>query len=327
MRRREFISLLGSAAALWPLTATTQEAKIPVIGFLSSRSPADTTHLVAAFRSGLAESGYVEGQTIEIEYRFAGGKYGELPKLAKDLVAKSIKVLVATGGDPSALAAKAATAVIPIVFTIGTDPVKLGLVASYSRPGGNITGVNILASTLETKRLGLLHRLVPYASTIAVLTDPKFPPAQVEARNVEQAARAIGLQMRVLHASSDDEIDAAFETIAKEHVSALLLIGEPFYDTRRSKLITLAARHKVPTMYYFREFTEAGGSASYGVDVRRGYRQAGEYVARILNGAKAAELPVIEPTKFEFVINLKTSKAMGLEVPPSVSAEADEVIE
>ncbi len=327
MRRREFIGLLGSAAALWPLTATTQEAKIPVIGFLSSRSPADTTHLVAAFRSGLAESGYVEGQTIEIEYRFAGGKYGELPKLAKDLVAKSIKVLVATGGDPSALAAKAATAVIPIVFTIGTDPVKLGLVASYSRPGGNIPGLNILASTLETKRLGLLHRLVPYASTIAVLTDPKFPPAQVEARNVEQAARAIGLQMRVLHASSDDEIDAAFETIAKEHVSALLLIGEPFYDTRRSKLITLAARHKVPTMYYFREFTEAGGLASYGVDVRRGYRQAGEYVARILNGAKAAELPVIEPTKFEFVINLKTAKAMGLEVPPSVSAEADEVIE
>ncbi len=326
MRRRKFIALLGSAA-LWPLTAITQEAKIPVIGFLSSRSPEDTTHLVAAFRGGLAESGYFEGQTIAIEYRFARGQYDELPNLAADLAGKPIKVLVATGGDASALAAKAATSVIPIVFTIGNDPVKLGLVTSYSQPGGKITGVNILASTLETKRLGLLHRLIPYASTIAVLANPKYTLAQVEVPNVQRAARALGLQIRVLHASADDEIDAAFATIAKEHVSVLLIIGEPFYDTRRSKLITLAARHKVPTMYYFREFAEAGGLASYGVDVRQGYRQAGEYVARILNGAEPAELPVIEPTKFEFLINLKTAKAMGLEVPASVFAEADEVIE
>ncbi len=314
MRRREFIGLLGSATALWPLTAITQEAKVPVIGFLSSRSPEDTTHLVAAFRGSLAESGYVEGQTITIEYRFARGQYDELPKLAADLAAIPVKVLVATGGDASALAAKAATSVIPIVFTIGTDPVKLGLVTSYSQPGGNITGVNILASTLETKRLGLLHRLIPYASTIAVLANPKYPPAQVEVRNVEQAARALGLQIRVLHASTDDEIDAAFATIAKEHVSALLIIGEPLYDTRRSKLVTLAARYKVPTMYYFREFTEAGGLASYGVDVRRGYRQAGEYVARILNGSKPAELPVIEPTKFEFV-KFKDRKGYGSRRP------------
>jgi putative ABC transport system substrate-binding protein len=327
MRRREFIKLIGGAGATWPFAADAQEPKIPVIGFLSSRSPEDSTHLISAFRGGLANGGYVEGQTIAIEYRFARGQYEQLPKLATDLASKPIKVLVATGGDLSALAAKAVTSEIPIIFTIGTDPVKLGLVASYSRPGGNITGINILASTLETKRLGLLHRLTPHSAVIAVLANPKNPPGEVEVHNVERAAQTLGLQIRVLHASTDYEIDAAFMTIAKEHISAILLIGDPFYDTRRSKLVTLSGQQKVPTMYYFREFTEAGGLASYGVDVRQGYRQAGEYAARILNGAKPADLPVIEPTKFEFVINQKTAKAMGLEVPPMLSAEADEVIE
>lgn len=327
MRRRDFITLVTGVAASWSFAARAQQSAMPVIGFLSSRSPEDMTHLLAAFRSGLAASGYVEGQTIEIEYRFARGQYDELPKLAAELAGRPIKVLVATGGDLSARAAKAVTSVIPIVFTIGTDPVKLGLVTSYSRPGGNISGINILASTLETKRLGLLHRLIPHAATIAALADPKFPPGEVEVQNVERAARALGLKIRVLHASTDDEIDAAFATIAKEHISALLLIGDPFYDTRRSKLVTLSGQHNVPTMYYFREFADAGGLASYGVDVRQGYRQAGDYVARILNGTKPADLPVIEPTKFEFVINLKTAKAMGVEVPPSLSAEADETIE
>jgi len=327
MRRREFIALLGGAAAVWPLAARAQQPAMPVIGFLSSRSPEDSTHLIAAFRSGLAESGYIEGQTIAVEYRFARGQYDELPKLAAELAGEPIKVLVATGGELSALAAKAATSDIPIVFTIGNDPVKLGLVASYARPGGNITGINILASTLETKRLGLLHELIPQATTIAVMADSKFPATAVEVHNVEQAARGLGLQVRVLRASTDDEIEAAFATIAREHILALALIGDPFYDTRRVRFVTLSAQYKVPTMYYFREFAEAGGLASYSVDVQQGYRQAGEYAARILKGAKPADLPVIEPTKFEFVINLKTAKAMGIEVPSSLSAEADEVIE
>lgn len=327
MRRRDFIKAVAGSAATWPATARAQQAAMPVIGYLSSRSREDTTHLIAAFRSGLAESGYVEGQTIAIEYRFARGQSDELPKLAAEIAGKPIKVLVATGGELCVLAAKAATSVIPIVFTIGTDPVKLGLVASYARPGGNITGINILASTLETKRLGLLHQLIPHAATIAVLEDSNFPPAEVEVRNVEQAAHALGLEVRVLHASTDDEIEAAFATIAKERLLALVLIGDPFYDTRRSKLVTLSAQHKVPTMYYFREFAEAGGLASYGVDVRQGYRQAGVYAARILKGAQPADLPVIEPTRFEFVINLKTARALGVDVPPSLSAEADEIIE
>jgi putative ABC transport system substrate-binding protein len=325
MRRRDFIATVSAFIASW--SAARAQQAIPLIGFLSSRSPEDTTDVVAAFRGGLAENGYVEGQTIAIEYRFAHGQYDQLTKLATELVAKPIGVLVATGGDLSALAAKAATSAIPIVFTIGTDPVKIGLVASYSRPGGNITGVNILASTLETKRLGLLHQLIPQAATIAALADPKFPPGEIEVHNLERAAHALGLQVRVLHASTDDEIEKAFATIAKERISALVLIGDPFYDTRRSKLVGLAAQYRLPAMFYFREFAEAGGLASYGVDVRQGYRQAGEYAARILKGAKPADLPVIEPTKFEFVINLKTATAMGVEVPPSLSAEADEIIE
>jgi len=319
MRRRDFVATISAFIATW--SAAGAQQAIPLIGFLSSRSPEDTTDVVAAFRGGLAENGYVEGQTIAIEYRFAHGQYDQLPKLATELAAKPIGVLVATGGDLSALAAKAATSTIPIVFTIGTDPVKIGLVASYSRPGGNITGVNILASTLETKRLGLLHQLIPQAATIAALADPKFPPGEPEVHNLERAAHALGLQVRVLHASTDDEIEKAFA------ISALVLIGDPFYDTRRIKLVGLAALYRLPAMFYFREFAEAGGLASYGVDVRQGYRQGGEYAARILKGAKPADLPVIEPTKFEFVINLKTARVMGVEVPPSLSAEADEIIE
>jgi putative tryptophan/tyrosine transport system substrate-binding protein len=325
MRRRDFITAVSAVIAP-PLVAGAQQ-EMPLIGFLSSRSPEDTTNVIAAFRSGLAESGFIEGQTVAIEYRFARGQYDELPKLAAELASEPIKVLVSTGGELSALAAKAATSVIPIVFTIGSDPVKLGLVASYARPGGNITGINILASMLETKRLTLLHELIPKATTIAVMADPKFSATAIEVHNVEQAAHALGLKVRVLRASTDDEIDAAFAMIAKERILALALIGDPFYDTRRAKLVALSAQYKLPTMFYFREFAVDGGLASYGVDVRQGYRQAAEYTARILKGARPADLPVIEPTKFEFVINLKTASTMGVEVPPSLSAEADEVIE
>ena len=327
MRRREFIRLFGSAVVARPLAARAQQQAMPVIVYLSSRSPEDTADLLAAFRSGLAEGAFIEGQTVTIEYRFARGQYDRLPALAAELANKPIEVLVTTGGEVAALAAKAATSMIPIVFTIGGDPVKLGLVASYSRPGGNITGVNILTTTMETKRLGLLHELIPQAAIIAALVDPKSPPSDIEVRDVEQAARALGLQVRILHASTDEEIDAAFATIVREHIQALAVTGNPFYDTRRLKLVALSAQHKVPTIYQFREFAEAGGLASYGVHVQAAYRQAGQYAARILRGAKPADLPVIEPTKFEFVINLKTARAMGVEVPPGLSARADEVIE
>jgi putative ABC transport system substrate-binding protein len=299
---------------------------MPVIGFLGVRSPDDTVTL-AAFRRGLNEGGFVEGQNVMVEYRWAIGQYDRLPAQAAELVQKPVSVLVSAGGEPAALAAKAATSTIPIVFTIGDDPVKLGLVASYNRPGGNLTGINIFTTTLEAKRLGLLHELVPQAATIGVLLNANFPAAERQLRDVQEAARAIGLQIHALRANIDREIEVAFATVASQRIAALAVAASPFFTTRRDKVVALAARHAVPTMYTAREYAVDGGLMSYGIDVPDVYRQIGLYAARILKGEKPADLPVMQPTKFELVINLKTAKALGLQIPDKLLALADEVIE
>jgi putative ABC transport system substrate-binding protein len=327
MRRREFILAVGGAAAAWSSAARAQQPAMPLIGYLSSRSPDDTRHLLAAFLRGLNEAGYVEGQNVAIEYRWALGQYDRLPALAAELVRRPVTVLTTTGGEPAALAAKAATSTIPIVFLIGGDPVALGLAASYNRPGGNATGMNILAPSLEAKRLGLLHELVPQAATIGVLLNPKFQPADSQLRDLQRAAPTIGLQIQVLRAGTDSELDAAFETIAQQRIAALVVTSDPFFDTRRDKLVALAASHAVPTIYQFREYAAAGGLMSYGNDSIDAYRQAGVYTGRILKGANPADLPVVQPTKFEFVINLKTAKALGLTLPSGLLSIVDEVIE
>jgi putative ABC transport system substrate-binding protein len=326
MRRRELITLLGGAAAAWPLAARAQQPAMPVIGFLSTRSPQDAAHLVTAFHRGLYENGFVDGQNLTIDFRWADGQYDRLPALAAELVRRSVKVIVATGGDPAALAAKAASSTIPIVFVTG-DPVKAGLVASYSRPGGNATGINLLTTTIEPKRVGILHDLMPQASTIAVVVDPRFPTAGMQSRDIEEAAHAIGIQTEVFHASTDNEINAAFQSIAQRRLPALLVAGAPFFDTRRGNLIALAAQHKLPTMYQFREYAVDGGLMSYGVSITDAYRQVGAYVGRILKGAKPTDLPVLQPTKFEFVINLKTARAIGVNISGDLLSLADEVIE
>jgi putative tryptophan/tyrosine transport system substrate-binding protein len=299
---------------------------MPVIGYLSARSPEDTAHLVSAFRQGLGEGGFVEGQNVTIEYRWALGQVDRLPALAAELAGRPVAVIVTTGGESAALAARAATSTIPIVFSMG-DPVKAGLAASYNRPGGNATGINILSDTLESKRLGLLRELVPQAVTIGFLLNPNFPSAESQSKDVQEAARAIGLQIHVLRANTDREIEAAFETIAQHRIAAVAVASSPFFDTRRDKLVALAARHSVPTIYQFREFVAAGGLVSYGNDPIDAYRQVGVYAGRILKGAKPADLPVLQPTKFELVINLKTAKALGLDVPLHLQQLADEVIE
>jgi len=325
LHRREVITLLGGAAA-WPLAARAQHPAMPVIGFLGVRSPDDTVTL-AAFRRGLNEGGFVEGQNVMVEYRWAIGQYDRLPAQAAELVQKPVAVLVSAGGEPAALAAKAATSTIPIVFTIGDDPVKLGLVASYNRPGGNLTGINIFTTTLEAKRLGLLHELVPQAAAIGVLLNANFPAAERQLRDVQGAARAIGLQIHALRANIDREIEVAFETVASQRIAALAVAASPFFTTRRDKIVALAARHAVSTMYTAREYAVDGGLMSYGIDVPDVYRQIGLYAARILKGAKPADLPVLQPTKFELVINLKTARALGLQIPDKLLALADEVIE
>jgi putative tryptophan/tyrosine transport system substrate-binding protein len=327
VKRRTFITLLGGAAAAWPLAARAQQPAMPVIGFLSARSPDDTAHLVAAFRRGLGAGGFVEGQNVTIEYRWALGQYDRLPAMAAELVRRPVAVLATTGGEPAALAAKAATSTIPIVFLIGGDPVRLGLAASYNRPGGNATGMNILTATMEPKRLGLLRDLVPQAATIGVLLNPNFQPAANQLRDLQEAAPAIGLQIQVLNAGTDRELDAVFETIAQQRIPALAVTADPFFDTRREKLVALAARHAVPTIYHFREFAEAGGLMSYGIDSLEAYRQVGVYTGQILKGAKPADLPVLQPSKFEFVINLKAAKALGVKFSDNLLSLADEVIE
>jgi putative tryptophan/tyrosine transport system substrate-binding protein len=325
MRRRDFIKVIaGSATAVWPLAV---RAEMPVIGYLSARSPEDTGHLVEAFRRGLSEAGFVEGQNVTVEYRWARGQQDQLPDLAADLVRKPVTVLVSTGGEAAALAAKGKTSTIPIAFIIGGDPVKLGLVGTYQRPGGNATGITILSPTLEPKRLELLRELMPNVSVIGALLDPNFPPYEAQLRDLREAASALGLQVQDFTVSNDAAIDKAFETIKSQNIAALIVVAGPFFDTRRDKLVALAARHAVPTMYHFREFPEAGGLMSYGIDSRVTYRQIGVYAGGILKGEKPAELPVRQPTKFELVINLKTAKTLGLKVPLTLQVAADEVIE
>jgi putative tryptophan/tyrosine transport system substrate-binding protein len=300
---------------------------MPVIGFLSSRSFHESAHLIAGFGRGLAENGYVDGQNVTIEYRWAEGQYDRLPALAAELVGRAVSVIVAVGGDQTAMAAKAKTSTIPIVFTLGSDPIKLGLVASYNRPGGNVSGISTLVNILEPKRLGLLHELVPQATVIGILFNPDNPPAEQQLQSLEEAARDLALQLRVLHASTDGAIETAFKSIAQDRISALAVAADPFFNSRRDKIVALAARQAVPAMYPFREYPVAGGLMSYGIDLPDAYRQPGLYAGRILKGAKPADLPVVQLSKFEFVVNLKTAKALGLKLSDNLMSVADEVIE
>jgi len=322
--RRELIAALGSAAT-WPLTARAQQPAMPVIGFLGTASANPFAHLIAGFRQGLKETGYVEGQNVAIEFRWAEGQYDRVPALAADLVRRQVAVIVTVGGEISAFAAKAATTMIPIVFNVAGDPVKVGLVASLSRPGGNATGVNIFTAELAAKRLGLLHELIPTALLIAVLVNPNFPPAAANAREVEAAARVTGQKILLLKADSESGIDAAFATIEQMRTGALLVAADPFFNSRRDQIVALAARHTIPAVYEFREFAAAGGLMSYGTSLVDAYRQQGS--GRILKGEKPADLPVMQLTKFELVINLKTAKALGIKISDNLLSLADEVIE
>lgn len=326
MRRREFITLLGGGTVALPLAVRAQSG-IPVVGFVSSRSPADSAHVVTAFRKGLSEVGYIDGQNLAIEFRWAEGKYDRLPALVADLLIYKINVLVAVGGEPSAFAAKAATSTIPIVFTVGGDPVKAGLVASLNRPGGNATGISLLTTAPESKRLGLLHELVPKAALIGVLINPNYADAENQAREVQDAARSIGQEIRISKAGIDKDLESAFTTFVEQRIEALLVCADPFFDTRRDRIVAFAAQSRLPAIYQFREYTVAGGLMSYGISLTEGYRQVGIYAGQILKGTKPDELPIQQSIKFEFVINVKTAKALGIEVPPTMLARADEVIE
>jgi putative tryptophan/tyrosine transport system substrate-binding protein len=324
LRRRDFITLLSGAAA-WPLAAGAQQPAVPVIGFLRGSSIERSAHLVTAFRQGLNEAGYFEGQNVAIEYRSAEGEYDRLPALAADLVRRQVTVIVATGGSLPALAAKAATSTIPIVFT-GNDPVRTGLVASLNQPGGNATGVSTLSEEIGSKRLGLLHELVPAATTIALLYNPAYVDVD-GLRDVQSAARTLGQKIQMLKAANEGEIDAAFVAMARERPDALLLGPDPFLVSRREQIVTLANHYKLPALYLWREFAEVGGLASYGPSHTEPYRLVGIYTGRILKGTKPAHLPVIQSTKFELVINLRTARRLGFEIPPMLLARADEVIE
>ena len=327
MRRREFMTLLGVAAAGWPLAVRAQQSAMPIIGFLSSRSPAEAAAVVNAFRSGLGEVGYFEGKNVTIEYRWAEGRYDRLPALASELVNRQVSVIAATGGDVSALAAKAATTTIPIVFTAGGDAVKIGLVSSFNKPGGNITGVNLFFTEMGAKRPELLRLLVPNATAIAMLVNPNNPTSSTDQKDVQAGARSIGAQVSIFTASGESDFEPVFAKIAEQKMSALLIGDDPFLMSQRDQLVRLSAHHAIPTIAFSREFTDAGGLMSYGTSIINGYRQTGFYVGRILKGDKASGLPVLQPTKFELVINLKTAKALGLEIPPTLLARADEVIE
>ena len=327
MRRREFLGVLGSSAVGWPLTVRAQQPAMPVIGFLHLGSPQGRTQRLAAFRQGLGESGYIEGQNVAIEYRWAEDRYDRLPALAADLVQRQVAVIASPLVTPAALAAKAATSTIPIVFAVSDDPVKLGLVASLNRPGGNATGVNYFATALGPKRLGLLHEFSPRAGLIAVLLNPNSPIGASATAELRAAAAVIARPIEIFHASNSDEINRAFTDLVQRKAGGLLVIPDTGFTSRIIQIVTLATRHSIPAVFQSREWAEAGGLMSYGANATDVYRQVGAYAGRILRGAKPADLPVEQSTKFEFVVNLQTAKAFGLEIPPTLSARADEVIE
>jgi putative tryptophan/tyrosine transport system substrate-binding protein len=328
LKRRAFISLLGGAAAGWPFAARAQQPAMPVIGFLHSASAAAYAHLVSAFHKGLSEAGYSEGQNVAIEYRWSEGHNERLPALAAELVRRQVAVIVTPGSTAATLAAKAATPTIPIVFLSAVDPVKTGLVASLNRPGGNVTGVSDIGVELAAKRLGLLHELLPGAARFALLVNPDNPGiTEAFVTEAQTAASAIGRQIEVVTASTNGDIDRAFATLVNKRADAFLVSTDALFVTRRVQLVTLAARHAVPAMYFRREFAEAGGLMSYGSNLADQFRQNGIYAGRILKGEKPAEMPVQLPTKFEFVVNLQTAKVLGIDVPATLLARADEVIE
>jgi putative ABC transport system substrate-binding protein len=327
MRRRNFIRIVGGVAITWPLAARAQQA-MPVVGFLNGESPERYAHFAAAFRQGLSEAGYVEGQNVRVEYRWASGQYDRLPALVADLIERKAAVIAASGGDGATYAARAATTTVPIVFLMGGDPVKFGVVSSYNRPGGNLTGVTLILNDLMAKRLELILELVPQAKVVSFLTNPNSPISESQGRELHDAAIAKGLQpVVVAKASSPTEISAAFANLFQQKVDAIIVEGDSYFQSQRELLVTLAARYALPTMYHSREYVAAGGLMSYGTSIPDIYRQVGIYSGRILKGAKPADLPVLQPTKFEMAFNLKTAKALGLTVQQSTLLRADEVIE
>jgi len=326
-RRIFFAALVGFASMAWPHGVKAQQHTVPVIGFMSSRAPADSAYLVAAFQKGLAEGGFVERENVQVEYRWAEGRYERLELFAKEFVARKVAVIVTVGGTPSATAAKAATSSVPIVFSVGPDPIGLGLTGSFNRPDGNATGISMLSSQLEAKRLGIVHELAPNAATIAVVINPNNPASRDQQREIEQAAANINRRALVVNVSNERDLQSAFATIVQNQAGALLVCADPFFDTQQGPLLQFAAQQRLPAVYQFREYAAAGGLASYGISLTDNYRQVGLYAARILKGAKPGDLPILQPTKFELVINLKTAKALGLTIPPTLLARADEVIE
>jgi putative ABC transport system substrate-binding protein len=328
MKRRDFIKIIaGSAGAALPLALRAQQSAIPVIGFMSGRAAEDSALIVAAFQQGLGETGFVEGQTITIEYRWARGDYDRIPALVADLVGRGVVLLVALGGDTSPLAAKKAAVTIPVVFGMGGDPVKAGIVASFNRPGGNFTGFTVWTNEMEAKRLSLVRELVPGVPLVGILANPRFPPTAQELEDIGLAGKAVNQRLFVASANDDAELDAALTSFAQHSVGAFLVAAAPFFDTRLNRIVEFAAQNRLPGLYHFREYAVAGGLMSYGPNVAESYHNAGVYVGHILKGAKPADLPVLQPTKFDFVVNLKAAHALGLTVPPTLLAQASEVIE